>query len=317
MRKYFATFYIALSAFLFLLTPHALAAEQPAGVRISAWHLPLNIPSIAANEWGTYRKAFPKSDVTLIPLASGPKQLQALAANQIDIVEGIGAAAFITAVSNGLDAQIIGVNSRSPRAFAVMTKNAAIKSVADLRNKRVAGLRASVVHQLFILALKQKNMTENDVEFFPMPVNSATSALLAGKVDAALLVGYEVRRAQQGGARTLVNGENHLLGLSLIVARKGFIQEHPDAVHRFLEARAHVVAEILKKREPVSSLVAQKIGISQKDVLDMWRDFNFSLAMTPADLNELRLTSDYLMEQKLIRKRVPSQALIYTATSLK
>jgi ABC-type amino acid transport substrate-binding protein len=40
-------------------------------------------------------------------------------------------------------------NSRSPKSFAVVSNSRDVKNVSDLRGRRVAGLRGSVVHQVF------------------------------------------------------------------------------------------------------------------------------------------------------------------------
>ncbi len=206
---------------IFLLTLSLSAEARDREIRIALWKLPLNLPAIAAIENGTYEKAFEgEYKVEYINLPSGPKQVQAMAAGELDIAEGLGAAAVIVGIANGVDITIIGANSRSPEAFAVVVKNSKVKGISDLRGKKVAGLRGSVVHQLFVELLYKEGLTEKDVEFFPMPLSAAASALIAEKVDAALLAGTEIVRAEKGGGRVLSDGKGIVKGLSLIVARR-------------------------------------------------------------------------------------------------
>lgn len=89
------------------------------------------------------------------------------------------------AIANGVDITVIGANSRSPEAFAVAVKNSKITDISDLKGKKVAGLRGSVVHQLFVELPRKEGLTEKDVEFFSCPLNAAASALIAERVDAA------------------------------------------------------------------------------------------------------------------------------------
>ncbi|MDD4837844.1 MAG: NrtA/SsuA/CpmA family ABC transporter substrate-binding protein, partial [Synergistaceae bacterium] len=185
-----------------LLTLPTAAEASGRKMRIALWKLPLNLPAIAAIENSTYEKAFEgEYKVEYINLPSGPKQVQAMAAGELDIAEGLGAAAVIVGIANGVDITIIGANSRSPEAFAVVVKNSKVKEISDLRGKKIAGLRGSVVHQLFVELLYKERLTEKDVEFFPMPLSAAASALIAERVDVALLAGIEIVRAEKGGCR--------------------------------------------------------------------------------------------------------------------
>lgn len=112
---------ILVVAFLFFLSPAAQAEDRE--MKISLWKLPFNLPAIAAIENGTYEREFNgEFRVKYINLPSGPKQVQAMAAGELDIVEGLGAAAAIVGIANGVDITIIGANSRSPEAFAVAVK---------------------------------------------------------------------------------------------------------------------------------------------------------------------------------------------------
>lgn len=296
---------------LFALCSAVTAETPPQMIRISHWHLPLNLPVIAAEKWKSYEKAFPESKVKAIPLASGPKQMEAMAAKELDIVQGIGAAAFLVSAANGLDAQIIGVNSRSPKAFAVVTLDPKIKDISNLRGKKVAGLRASVVHQVLLIALAEAGMTEKDVEFFPMPIAQATTTLLTGRVDAALLVGYEIQRALKAGGRILADGQSRVDGLSLIVARRDFIKKHPKTIREFLKIREEILAHIDKNPAQIQPVAAKKLGVSVQDLKKMLPWYDFSTEITSKDKLSLKKTERYLLEQRLIRNPIDFPNLIY------
>ena len=312
MKKSTPFFIVLLSIFALLtLYSPATAEVAPQRIRISQWHLPLNLPVIAAETWKSYEKAFPKSNVETLSLASGPKQLEAMAAKELDIAQGIGAAAVLTSAANGLDVQIIGVNSRSPKAFAVVTLNPKIKNISDLRGKKVAGLRASVVHQVFSIALAEAGMTEKEVEFFPMPIAQAATTLLTGKVDAALLVGYEIRRALKAGGRILADGQGRVEGLSLIVARRDFIQKYPSTIRQFLKVREEIIARIDKNPAEIQSIAAKKLSLSLPDLKEMLSWYDFSTKLTDKDKISLKKTEDYLLKQRLIRSPIERSRLLY------
>lgn len=280
-------------------------------LRVSGWTLPFNLPVMVELERGDYARAFSDFDVRTVDLQSGPKLMAALAAGDLDIVQGIGDAAFLVAASEGVDAKILGVNHRSPKAFAVVTNRPEIRSVADLRGKRVAGLRGSVVHEVFLDALREAGMTVRDVEFFPMPVAQASATLLAGRVDAALLVGSEILHARKSGARVLVDGEGRVRGLSFVVARGAFLEAHPEVAARFEALRERTLRRIEEEPEAAARTAAKATRLDAADIATLAGWYDFSYALDEEDLRSLEATKRYLRENRLLREDVDVASLIY------
>lgn len=310
MKK--STLLLSLTLLLLLtLRGGAFAAQEE--IRIALWKLPLNVPAMAALEEKTYEKAFAGTrKVEYVQLPSGPKQIQALAAGALDVSEGIGAPAVLVGAANGADIRVVGVTSRSPKAFSVMVTDPAIKTFADLKGKKVAGLRGSVVHQLFLEGLEEAGLTEKDVEFFPMALSAASSALIAKRVDAALLVGTEALKAGQVGARVLLDGEGRLSGLSLIVVRRAFLEENPQAVRTYLDARRGIVERLEKNPDAFRSLVSAETGLSPQDAHDLMNCYDFDDRITKKDLEELNRTCKYLKNGQYVRKNPDINTLVTT-----
>ena len=285
-------------ALLCLFSGSPSAAEDK--LRISSWKLPFNVPVMLELDRGSYASAFRGMKVSDVNMQTGPKLMAVLAAGELDIVQGIGDAAFLVAVSGGIDAKVIAVNSRSPKAFAVVSYNPAVKKLSDLKGKRVAGLRGSVVHEVFIKAMSENGLSESDVEFFPMPVPQATAALLAKKVDAALLVGSEILRAQKAGARVLADGEGRVRGLSLVVAGTKFIKSHPDVVEQFLSMRRGTLSAMKSDPAAVAAVAAKETGLEVKDVSNMMNWYDFDCTVSADDRRSLVSTKKYLIDNKMI-----------------
>lgn len=281
-------------------------------INIALWKLPLNLPAIAALEDRAYEKNFAgERKVNYIQLPSGPKQIQAIGAGQLDIGEGLGAPAVLVGVAAGVDLKIIGICSRSPRGFAIVAKNPAIKSVKDLRGKKIAGIRGSVVHQLYSELIDEAGLTDGDVDFFPMTLPAARAALLAGHVDAALLVGAEIIRAEKSGARVIADGEGRLAGLSLIVAGSKFIKQNPGAVEKFLQVRKGILAEMKTNSGRFIAITAKEIDMTENEARNIitWYDFNDKI--TSNDILELNKTMAYLKKMKIIEAAIDIIRIIY------
>jgi sulfonate transport system substrate-binding protein len=296
VRRGLAALLAALS--LCLLASISRAAEQ--SLRISGWALPFNLPVMVELDQGAYSRAFPDFEVSAPEIRSGPALMAALEAGDLDIVQGIGDAAFLVAVVGGIDARVIAVNSRSPKAFAVVTGNPEVKSASDLRGRSVVGMRGSVVHEVFLSALGEAGMSEADVEFFPMPVASAASTLLAGRADAALLVGSEVLRAVKSGARVLADGEGRVSGLSLAVASGKFLSSHPDFAGRFRALRLETNAWIESNRDEAVRIAAVRTRQDASDVLLMMDWYDFAPGVASEDVRSMEATEKYLRENRLL-----------------
>lgn len=266
------------------------------------WKLPLNLPSMAAADGKVYERAFQgEYSIRYIDLPSGPRQVQAMAAGELDIVEGLGAAATLVGISNGVEITIIGANSRSPEAFAVVVKNPEIKGMSDLKGRKVGGLRGSVVHQLFVDLLRKEGLSEKDVEFYPMPLNTAATSLIAERIDAALLAGTEIVRAQKGGCRVLSDGKGHLEGLSLIVARREFAEKNRSAVKKYLMEREKIRKKAENNLEDLMPMLKKWTGLTEKEIRRMVNKYDYQTEIREKDQKELEKTAEYLKRENIIK----------------
>lgn len=289
----------------------ASAADGREMLRISGWRLPFNIPVMVEREKNIYGTVFADYDVSIVDMQTGPRLMAALEAGNLDIVQGVGDAAFLVAASAGVRAKIVAVNSRSPKAFAVVSNNRQVRSIADLKGKKVAGLRGSVVHEVFVEALRENGMTEADVEFFPMPVAQAASTLLAGRADAALLVGSEIVRATRSGAVVLADGEGRVHGLSFVVVRTKFAEAHPEIVARFLEMRRDTLQSIEDDPERAIAVASLRTRQEPEDVAAIMGWYDFDSTITPEDVRSMEKTKRYLRESGLIDGDIEIQNLFY------
>lgn len=290
----------------FLLFISGAAGAREKEIRIALWKLPLNLPAMAAADGRVYERAFEgEYKIRYIDLPSGPKQVQAMAAGELDIAEGLGAAAALVGMANGADITIIGANSRSPEAFAVVIKDPEIKKVSDLKGKKVGGLRGSVVHQLFVELLSAEGLSEKDVEFYPMTPRTAASSLTAGRVDAALLAGTEILRAEKGGCRILSDGRGRIDGLSLIVAGRKFADENRSAVGKYLAEREKIRIKAVRTLSDNMAMLKKETGLSEKEIIKMLSKYDYSTKITQKDVDELKKTAEYLKKENII-KHIPN-----------
>ena len=213
-------------------------SNEPKELKITYVKSPLNIPSIIDKNLQTVSKEFAKTDtkISYPEINSGAKQTEALAAGSLDICSALGGTSAILAASNGVDLKIVGIYSRAPKAFTIMAKDPNITTVSDLPGKKVAGPKGTILHQILVAALAKNNLKPDSVELLSMDIPPSVNAMLNGNVDAALVAGSDVLRAQKAGAHIITSGEGLVDATIVISARGDLVKNNPDILKRYLSA---------------------------------------------------------------------------------
>ena len=113
-----------------------------------------------------------------------------------------------------------------------------IKSVADLKGKKLACAEATPSHYFALYVLTQGGLTNRDVEWvFTASAVDAANVFKAGKVDAAVSWSpdvYVAARERQGGHILASTKEASNLIADIFVARGDFLEQHPEDARRFV-----------------------------------------------------------------------------------
>ncbi len=292
--------------------PAPKSAPKPSTLRITYVKAPLNIPSIVEKKQQLFEKEFGKDNIKIEypEITSGAKQTEALAAGSLEFLNALGGTSAILAAANGVDVKVIGVYSRAPKAFTILAMNPEIKSAADLKGKKVAGPKGTILHQVLLSALEQNGLSSNDVAFANMDLPQAVSALVAGHVDAALVAGPAVLKAAEAGARVIATGEGLVDGIIVIAASDKFIKAQPDLVNRFLAVHNASLKVIKDNPEEAYRLTAEETGLTLDQVKAMAGWYDFDPTIRPADIKELEKTQDFLIASKLLDKKIDISTMI-------
>lgn len=288
----------------------AFAANFPAKMGITYVKAPLNVPSIVEKELKLFEASFPGVALSFPELTEGPKQTAALAADEIAIASCLGSTSAILAASEGLDLKIVGIYSRAPKAFMIVVKNPSFKTVADLKGKKVAGPKGTILHQLLAAALASEGMGAKDIEFISMDLPSAASALANGSVDAALLAGPAAFNALSSGAQMLRNGEGLVDATIVIATTQNFLSRYPDTVAQFLNTHNKALEWIEKNPDKAKAITQKETGLPAEGVDMMFPWYDFNPQIKASDVEELKKTQEFMLENGLQRKKIDIGTLI-------
>ena len=249
-----------------------------------------------------FEKAFKDDGITITysDLDAGPKQTEALAAGKIDVCHALGGTSAILARANGIDLTVVGVYSRAPEAFMIMTKDPSIQSVKDLKGKKIAGPKGTILHQLLLAALAKEGMSADDVQFVSMGIPQAAAALSGGSADAALLAGPATLKMKNDGARILTTGKGLLDATIVIAMRSDFIKQYPEVAKKFMQTHEKVVKDYLADPQKYYGTAAAETGLTEDQVQAMAGWYDFNPAITDADIEDLTKTQDFLVETGML-----------------
>ena len=295
-------------------TPTIPMAQQPKSISIAYVKAPLNVPSIVEKKLESFEKEFGKDKIAVqfAEITVGSRQTEAIAAGSLDFAHCLGGTSAILAAANGVDLKIIAIYSRAPKAFVVMIKDPAIKSITDLKGKRVAGPKGTILHQLILAALAKGGMKPEDIDFVSMDLPGSAAALQNGSVSAALLAGPDAIRAEKAGARILTNGEG-LIEATIVTAVSGeFLQKYPELVKRFLAIHNASLTFIKTNTSEALSMTAAETGLGLDAVRLMYPWYNFDATIKPSDILELKRTQEFLIQNGMLTKSVEIEKIIAT-----
>lgn len=288
------------------------AAEKAKDIHITYVKAPLNIPSIVEKRMGLFEKEFGPDGIRVNhpEITSGSKQTEAIAAGSLDICNAIGGTSVILAAANGVDLKIIGIYSRAPKAFTIITKSPAIRTVADLKGKKIGGPKGTILHQLLLTALLKNNLKPDQIQYLSMDIAKATAALINGSIDAALCAGPDLLRAQAAGARILTTGEGLIEATIAIAVRGEFLRQQPDLVRRFLKVHRESIALMKNQPQKAYEMTAEETGLPLEAVKQMAGWYDFDPRIRPSDIRELKETQDFLLANGMLDKGVAIEGLI-------
>jgi sulfonate transport system substrate-binding protein len=284
----------------------------PKEIRVSYARSPFNLPLIVAVRRGMLEEAFAAKGVAvkLFEIDSGAKQAEAMAAGSLDIAGVINNTSVLLAAGGGNELKIVSGFSCPTGLFAIVVKDPAIRSIADLKGRKIAGPKGTVLHQLLASALGSSRLGMGDVEFIQMDIPAARTALLSGQVDAALLAAANVLSAKAAGARVLATAEGYVKPQLFIAARSAFLRDYPELVDLYVSVHREALAWIEAHPEEGLSLGAKEQGITVAEARELAAASHFTADIGPAELAALADDVKFLLGAGMLSASVDPKTLL-------
>ena len=298
---------------LSLIAGQVLAAE-PATLRIG--YQKSSVSMVLAREHKLFEAALPGTQVPWIEFLGGPPLIEALNGGSLDI-GNIGDIPPIFAQAAGIELQYFAVEPNEGKSEAVLVpKNSNVQSVAGLKGKRVALLKGSSAHNLFLKSLLRAGLQWKDVDVVYLSPSDGRAAFEQGKVDAWVVWDpYYSAAVVDGSARVLGDGQGLNPAGTFFVASSAFVQQHPQAIGPIIQTLAKAQRLSLDQPEESIALMAKTLGLPPA-VVKSYFEHRSSTAIRPlqaSDIATQQRTADLFFANGLIPKKVDVQQVVFKA----
>jgi sulfonate transport system substrate-binding protein len=252
------------------------------------------------------RLAAQGASVQWLEFPAGPQLLEGLNAGAVD-VGTVGETPPIFAQAAGVDFVYIGNEPPAPKGEAIVVPHdSPIRSVADLRGKKVALNRGSNVHFLLVKALQHAGLSYADITPVFLTPADARAAFVQNSIDAWVIWDpYLAAVERQANARVIVNGEGLVRNTQYYLAARKFADAQPQLLRELLAELDQVDRWSRDHIPAVASQLSPLVGLDAPTLELALNRASYSVQpIDAATLDYQQQVADTFTELKLIPKKL-------------
>jgi len=251
---------VLLAAFAFSPLP-AEAQEKPTEIRIGTQKGGF-FPAVRQRR--TVEEAFKPLgiEVKWIDFQYGPPLLEAINVGSVDF-GFVGDSPPIFAQAGGARIRYVAaVKSDGNTQAIIVPKDSPIRTLADLKGKRIAFGKGSSAHNLLVAALEKAGVAWSDITPAPLAPADATAAFVKGSVDAWSIWDPYLSLAElKEGARVIAFDKDVHKPNAFYIAGSDFVEKYPAVVARLNETFASEGRWADAHHEEVARAQAEATGV--------------------------------------------------------
>lgn len=296
---------------IFLIWPGSVTAGQDT-LNISYVKSPFNLQLIVMKRLGLLEKELEAQGVGVNwhEINSGARQARAMASGDLDVGGVMNTTSIQMAQGEGNPVQILAGVSRPTELFAIVGQKKGPANIKELKGRKIAGPKGTVLHQLLAAALAREGMSMSDVEFIQMDPPKAFSALESGQVDAALLAAGLIFKAEEAGNNVLATAEGLVVPKLVLAASDKFVREYPERLEAVLRAHDKAAAWIAANLDDALAMGAEEEGIGLSEARKLYERSHFMQRLDEADLESMATDLKFMLDNGMMRNSVDPGAMV-------
>lgn len=264
------------------------------------------------------RKGFLKEElqkigvtVEYLPFAgSGPAVNEAFASKNIDLAV-YGDFPALVLKSKGINTKLIAVTQSSLNSALVVKKDSTISSIKDLKGKKVAFPKGTLLQRFLDEALAANGLSEKDLDLTNMNLVDMGSALLTGKVDAIVTTSSSASKLAitNKEAKIVMDSKDYpdWSGVFGVVGSDEYLKENPDIAVALIKSLISSRDFVKENKEEAFKIWANEGSDleSAKYVYGYDESFSiFPVEISDSNIKKLNNVVKYLIKNNLIKNEV-------------
>lgn len=254
------------TALSWVLADHYASAQTqpfvgaPAQLRIGYQKSAVNL--VVLKQHGVLEKRFPGTKISWLEFPAGPQLLEALSVGSLDF--GLtGDSPPVFAQAAGKDLRYVGAEPPKPESSAILVQSdSPLRTLADLKGKRIALQKGSSAHYLLVRALDKAGIAWADIQPVYLAPADARAAFERKSVDAwAIWDPYYAATELSIRPRVLSNGEGLTGNNSFYLASRALVEQQPQLIHALFEELTRADQLVQSSRQEAVQLVAAFSGL--------------------------------------------------------
>ncbi|MCU5772476.1 sulfonate ABC transporter substrate-binding protein [Erwiniaceae bacterium BAC15a-03b] len=215
---------------------------------------------------GTLDAQFKKQGIAVrwVEFPAGPQMLEGLNIGSIDLA-ATGDAPPTFAQAAQAELVYLAHSPANPKTEAIVVpENSPIKSVADLKGKRVALNKGSDVNYLLVSALEDAGLSYKDITPVYLPPADARAAFQRGAVDAWVIWDpYYAEVETNAKARLVKNAEGLVPHYTFYLASRKFADTYPQTAKQVVDELGTLSDWANKNPQAAAKILSDSTGLPQ------------------------------------------------------
>ncbi|ARU93665.1 ABC transporter [Tatumella citrea] len=266
---------------------------------------------------GTLDKDFARQGINVhwVEFTAGPQMLEGLNVGSIDLA-ATGDAPPVIAQAARADLVYLAHSPANPESEAIVVPaNSPIKTVADLKGKRVALNKGSDVNYLLIAALEKAGLTYKDITPVYLVPGDARAAFQRGSVDAWVIWDPFLAEVETStGAREISNASGLVPHYTFFLAGRKFADSYPQTAKQLITELQSTSDWANNHQDQAAAVLAGSTGLSQSIWVKALKRIPFGASrMTPAVFAEQQTLADTLKRAGVIPVSVNVRSALWSA----
>lgn len=270
---------------------------------------------LVVKDTGLLKTCLPNVNVVWSKFASGGDVIQAFGANSLDVgLLGSAPAAKALSAPLNIDMKVIWIQDRIGAAESLVAKDPAIRTVGDLKGKKIAVPFASTAHYSLLTALDKAGVT--DAQVINLAPDAIRGAWNGGQIDATYI--WEPTLSQLGGTALTTSAQVAEQGAptyDLEGARGDFVKNNPGFLKAWTAAQGWAANLLNTDPHKAAEHIAGQLGVPLDQVLTQIKGYAYFDAKTQGGSDHLggqlgadiRRTAEFLLQQGQVQGVGPAQ----------